>query len=269
MMVVVVVVAVVRAGDGFMVVWQDHHPDGESKGIFARRFYGDTWIPGPVVPVHAPGNGNGGKQPAIAALSDDNLVVAWHQSPSDDSGFGIFAQNIDPTGQALGPGFQISTDEDGPRLDVALAGLSGGGFVALWSSFLQDGSSWGVFGRRYDATGAPMGGEFQVNTTSANAQERPGVAALSDGGFLVSWQSMGQDGDDWGVFQRRYSADGAGGPELAAANATALAQTTPACAPRAAGGWVTLWASGGLDGGGYGIFGQLFDVNSAKAVPLP
>src|SRR5690242_8722190 len=38
-----------------------------------------------------------------------------------------------------------------------------GNFVVVWTSIGQDGNADGIFARRYDAGGAPLGGEFQVN----------------------------------------------------------------------------------------------------------
>jgi len=34
------------------------------------------------------------------------------------------------------------------------------------------------------------------------------VTGLSNGGFVVTWDSNGQDSDDWGVYGQRYDADG-------------------------------------------------------------
>ncbi|MCW5619138.1 MAG: hypothetical protein KIS65_08030, partial [Nitrosomonas sp.] len=62
--------------------------------------------------------------------------------------------------------------------------------------------------QRYDANGEIQGGEFRVNTMSAGHQSNSSVAALADGGFVVSWDSYGQDGSDYGVYAKRYDADG-------------------------------------------------------------
>ena len=52
----------------------------------------------------------------------------------------------------------------------------------------QDGSGWGIYGQRFDADGFTVGDEFMVNTSTQNSQEYPRVAALSDGGFVITWQ---------------------------------------------------------------------------------
>src|SRR5690606_29963678 len=60
----------------------------------------------------------------------------------------------------------------------------------------------------YDAVGAPSGGEFQVNTYTNSYQYTQQVAALDDGGFVVTWASYLQDGSGYGVYARRYAPGG-------------------------------------------------------------
>ena len=47
--------------------------------------------------------------------------------------------------------------------------------------------------------------EFQVNTWTTDVQSGPSVASLPSGGFVVVWQSSGQDGSDYGVYGRIFS----------------------------------------------------------------
>ena len=74
-----------------------------------------------------------------------------------------------------------------------------GRLVIVWSSFGQDGSHYGVFGRRYDAAGTP-GTEFRVNTHTTHIQDKAAVAMAADGSFVVVWESYGQDGPSPGIF---------------------------------------------------------------------
>jgi len=76
-----------------------------------------------------------------------------------------------------------------------VTGLSGVGFVVTWTSSGQDGDRNGVYGQRYDADGTAQGTEFQINTYTAGDQVAPSVTTLADGGFVVAWQSLDQDGD--------------------------------------------------------------------------
>lgn len=69
-----------------------------------------------------------------------------------------------------------------------------------------DGSSYGIFVRRFDAVGVPVGGVFLANTYTTDAQLYPSVAFDSAGRFVIVWQSYGQDGPDWGIYAKRFAA---------------------------------------------------------------
>jgi hypothetical protein len=62
------------------------------------------------------------------------------------------------------------------------------------------------------APGDPIGSEFQVNSYTTNSQYKrfgQGVSALAGGGFVVAWDSNGQDCSSRGVFGQRYDSAGA------------------------------------------------------------
>ena len=61
---------------------------------------------------------------------------------------------------------QINTHTDGDQSNTAVAVLKNGGFVVTWQSQDQEGSESGagIYAQVFDATGAPSGSEFQVNT---------------------------------------------------------------------------------------------------------
>src|SRR6267378_942596 len=83
-----------------------------------------------------------------------------------------------------------------------------GGFVIAWQSNIQDGSSYGIYAQRYNASGVPQGGEFPVNSYTTGAQVKPSVGMDAAGGFVIAWQSDGQDGSSYGVYAQRYNASG-------------------------------------------------------------
>ena len=79
-----------------------------------------------------------------------------------------------------------------------------GEFTVSWDSDAQDGSAQGVYAQQYDAAGVPMGGEFRVNTATANAQAGSGIAMDALGDFTIEWSSNLQDGSGYGVYAQRY-----------------------------------------------------------------
>ncbi len=88
-----------------------------------------------------------------------------------------------------------------------------GGFVVIWSSSAQERPdqsdlNLGLFGRRYDPSGRPIGPEFHVNTYRRNTQRLASIAMdRSSGNFVVVWQSKNQDGSDLGLYGQRFAAD--------------------------------------------------------------
>ncbi len=81
-----------------------------------------------------------------------------------------------------------------------------GNFVVAWESYSnQDGSSSGVFGQRFDSSGARAGTEFQVNTYTTGGQgSYPQAVAVSPNNFVVVWHSPDQDGSGLGIFGQRF-----------------------------------------------------------------
>src|SRR5687768_8111076 len=86
--------------------------------------------------------------------------------------------------------FLVNVTTDSDQTTPAVSAAADGGFLVAWRGPDADGS--GVYARRYDASGGPLGGEFPVNTHTPLDQTKP-AAALGGGGLgVVVWQSAGQ-----------------------------------------------------------------------------
>jgi hypothetical protein len=99
--------------------------------------------------------------------------------------------------------------------------------------------------------------EFRVNTVTMSDQRGPDVAVMTDGSFVVTWASDGQDGNGWGVFGQRFAADGKKASVEFELNAYENGnQGTADCPPRVAalpdGGFVAAWPGQFKDGSGMG-----------------
>jgi hypothetical protein len=141
---------------------------------------------------------------------------------------------------------------------------SQGNYVVTWASAGQDGSGWGVYAQRYSATGAPLGGEFRVNTTTLSDQTSPSVAMDANGDFVVVWQSNAEDGSGWGIYGQRYSSSGAAqGGEFRINVTTAGDQTSPSVAMSTTGDFVVAWASASQDGSGLGVYARRYSASGA------
>ena len=60
----------------------------------------------------------------------------------------------------------------------------------------SDASGLSVQGQTYDASGAPIGGQFQVDTYTTSNQRLPAVSTDSAGHLVVVWTSFGSAGSD-------------------------------------------------------------------------
>ena len=104
-------------------------------------------------------------------------------------------------------------------------------------------------------------GEFLVNTTTANRQDKSDVAMDDNGDFVVVWESYGQDASSWGIYGQRFDSSTArAGGEFQVNGYTNDKQVTPAVAMDAAGDFVVTWASFGQDGSGYGIYARQYNA---------
>jgi hypothetical protein len=241
----------------FVVVWQSWTQDGSYDGVFGQR-YASTGAPlGPEFRVNTYTTSSQ-SQPAVASDSSGNFVVIWQSFfDQDGSGEGVFGQRYASTGAPLGPEFRVNAYTTGPQWLPEVASDSSGNFVVVWHSRDQDGSGHGVFGQRYDSSGAPLGPEFRVNTYTTGRQIFPAVASDSSGNFVVVWESWPQDGSGYGVFGQVFASSGAPlGPEFRVNTYTPYFQGWPAVASDASGNFVVVWTSHFQDGSRYGVFGQ-------------
>jgi hypothetical protein len=201
--------------------------------------------------------------PAVAADAAGNFVVVWSAADQDGSSYGPFGQRYSSSGAPIGPEFQVNTFTTGPQVGVHVACDSSGNFVIVWNSSGQDGSQYGVFGQRYDSSGARIGPEFRINTYTTATQNQSAVASDGAGDFVVAWVSNGQDGAGNGVFGQRYASSGSPlGPEFRVNTYTTGAQDRPKIASDASGNFVVVWQSP-QDGAGSGIFAQRYASSGA------
>ena len=209
---------------------------------------------------------NSQEQPSIAALADGGFIVTWMDSAQDGSGWGIYAQRYAADGTPSGGEFRVNTTTSNEQSQPSITALAGGGFVVSWTSNGQDGSGWGIYAQSYAANGSPSGNEFRVNSTTYDTQYQPSSTGLADGGFVLTWESYGQDGSGWGIYAQRYAADGTpSGSEFQVNTTTSSDQSQPSITALADGGFVVAWRSAGQDGSGWGIYAQRYAADGTPS----
>ena len=230
-------IAVGSDGNGdFLAVWFDERNEGDVVG----RWF-DTGG-APLGPEFAVAEVTSSQQfsPALSAAANGNFVVVWTTFTPD--GFrtqDVVGRRFGPGG-ALGGEFPVNTTTGSGQNAPDVATAADGSFVVVWDSDFQDGSNEGIFARRFDAAGVPLGGEFQVNTTTALNQFDAAVAARPDGGFVVVW--TGVDSQYWGIFGRIFDSTGTPqGPEFPINTYMTGRQFFPEISADAGGNFVVVW----------------------------
>jgi len=198
---------------------------------------------------------------ATRRSSSDDFVIVWNSQ--QDGNWGIFAQLFDSGGSAVGTEFQVNAATSGAQTSPAVTRplIVGAPLIVTWNAF--DGHLIGVFGRRFESTGNPLGTEFQVNVVTYGLQQNPQVGPDFVGGFLVVWED--NQGSDWNVLGRRYDSSGSpvGMPFQVNTYSTGT-QSSPRVTPSG----LVVWESIDQDGDSSGIFGQRLGVGSEFQVNM-
>lgn len=246
----------------FITAWHSYIQDGDENGIFAQRFDSNGDKLGNEFQANTYTNGHQ-EYPSIAMDINSNFVITWMSEGQDGSSYGIYAQRFDSNGNKLGNEFRVNTYMDGIQAWPAIAMDSQGNFVITWASYLQDGSPQNIYAQRFDSSGNKLGGEFRVNTYLDSFQIDPAIVMGSQGNFVITWQSDGQDGSGSGIYARRYDAQGNPlGNEFIVNTNTANAQTFPSIAIDSSANFVITWQSSHT--GASNIYAQRFNSNGDR-----
>lgn len=246
------------ASGNFVVVWANVSPqDGSGSGVFGQRYDSSGSALGTEFQVNTYTT-NDQYSAAVASDSSGNFVVVWGGAGLPT--FGLFGQRFDSTGAALGTELQVNTYTSGSSVNPSVASDASGKFVVVWEDqYAHDGSNSGVFGQRFDSTGASLGTEFQVNTYTTGFQRSPDIASDPSGNFVVVWSSLYQDGFFDGVFAQRFDSSGAAaGTEFQVNTYTTHNQRDAHVATDSSGNFVVTWASTNQFGP-QAVIGQRFD----------
>ncbi len=256
------------ADGGWVVTWVSVGQDGmgwdsqPDHSVYQQAYNANGSARGGEVRVHAYWGVDETRQ-QITALADGGWVVTW-DSWGDGYQFGVSQQAFNANGSARGDQVRLNSYTNGNQYGVKIAALSGGGWVVSWQSEGQDGSGNGIYQRVYNADGSARGDEVRVNSYVTGNQFDPRVTALSDGGWVVTWGSDGQDGSGWGGYQQAYNADGsARGGEVRVNSHVEDDQYVSQVMALADGGWVVLWVPVDAAGNGHGVYQQAYNADGS------
>lgn len=148
--------------------------------------------------------------------------------------------------------------------------LADGGWVVAWtlSRHLPDGAALpydsDIYLQRFDASGARVGGETLVNSTTLYGQDHPQVVALQDGGWIVVWESDYDPYGDTDILAQRYLANGdTFGHETLVNTYWDYGQFSPHVTAIGRGDIVIGWSSDAMDSDGTAAVQSLVNVTPA------
>jgi hypothetical protein len=266
---------------GFVATWQDgsgQGGDSSSTSIKAQMFDASGAKVGNEFLVNT--NWLGGQySPTISGLTNGGFVVTWQDGSGqggDASGTSIKAQMFDASGAKVGNEFLVNTTTAYDQVGPAITSLSDGRFVITWrdlSGSQGDYAGGDIKAQVFDATGAKIGGEFLVNTTTVGQQFDPQITSLSNGGFVIAWSDasgLGGDNSDSSIKAQLFDATGAKvGNELLVNTATTSTQWASSITGLIDGGFVVAWqdySGEGGDSSGSSIKAQIFGMNDNAPV---
>jgi len=158
----------------------------------------------------------------------------------------------------------VSSNPAGYELYQSQATLGDGSYVIAFRA--QDANGDGVFFRKFDFDGTPVGDDVAVNTSTTGDQRQPYVAALADGGFVVAYHSTDfvgawpSDGS-WDVKLQRFDNSGSKvGGEVVVNSTTGGEQRMPHVLGTSDGGFVVTWQSRQVAANGLDVYMQKFDA---------
>jgi hypothetical protein len=208
---------------------------------------------------------NSQTKPSADIFSDGSFIIVWESWFEDGSDRGIFAQKFFNDGSKNGYPFQVNQNSQFSQSRPVVKFFQNGNFIIVWETWKQDyslGSNYDIMGRIFNNLGDPITNEIQINDYSLNYQWYADVITLSSQDFIVGWCSWEQDGEDGGIYLKKFN--NAFNPltsEILVNSYKRYYQWLPKLAQTPLGNIVVVWSSWQQDGSREGVYSKLFDSN--------
>lgn len=249
-----------------LILWESYLQDGSGYGVFGQRLDSTGTKMGAEFQVNNTA-GSDQRAPAVAAFNDDTFVAVWAGYGQDGSGNSIVARTMLANGLPDSTEFIVNQTTASDQDEPEIARLDGDAFAIAWRGLVDRGgvTDRDVFVRVYSSAGVAISDEILVNEYTTSDQQKVSIAALGADGFVVVWQSMGQDGDLGGIYGRLFTTDGAYDGSPFRINSTATgSQGDPSVAGLPDGRFLVSWWSDDQDESGLGVFGQRYLAGGTK-----
>lgn len=189
--------------------------------------------------------------PQITALSTGGWVVTWFDAAVDESEVTFYQKVYGADGRQVGGETLIrAEDETYQILNPHVTALPNGGWVVGWDALLgYDYTSYSAFHQAYDADGKPFGQQSSLGANS-DLPAHQKIIALSDGGWVVTWEYGYESDYSSGGGMQAYDADGRPvGKEIL------IADSRPEIIALSDGRWIATWSAES------GSYQQVYDAD--------
>lgn len=92
-----------------------------------------------------------------------------------------------PAAKILSATVEVPSRAAGNQNYDSVAAHPDGTYTIVFSDGGFDSSGWGIYARRFSATGTPLGNQFRINSTVDGDQVFPSIATNQDGKSLIVW----------------------------------------------------------------------------------
>ncbi len=221
---------------GWLVSWQGPDPLTNREAIYMQRYSSAGSLVGGETQI-SPSTSENRYQPCMTALSDGGWIATW--VAPDTNSEGIFQQRFSAAGIGSAVSHVEATDAGG-SLRPSTAVLADHGWITTWLS--QATGRPEVHFRRFAADGTAT--DEVAATASGTYHDKVQVAALADGGWILTWASFAQKIAEADTYQQRYDALGQKvGPEVLVNSVTQGSQLPTDVIGLADGSWLVAWNS--------------------------
>jgi serine protease len=265
-----------NASGQFAVAWFRGSTSTTLAAVYVKRYQSNgVAVATETVASAITGTGTSIAWNDVAIDAQGNFVLVWDQvEPSNQLSIDVWVRRFSSTGYALGAPFLAHADTAKVQGVGRVACNDTGSFVVLWTSnIVGDPDPWAyyVYGQRYNAAGAKLGGEFRVSVQPGVFEEHIGVGMAADGSFAVTWSDYRASSSRplQEVNVRAYDRNGAaiGEPFLAGA-ADDRYNLVPSMAMDRDGNYVISWyQSDGLSGE-TDVYARRFSTSGISVTPL-
>jgi hypothetical protein len=231
--------------NGGYLVWDDNLGDGDGLSVNARRINASMSGELDVLSLATKTVAHQ-ERPRVTMLARGGAAFTWQSGP--DSRQQVYTRVINGSGVFTDIEVPVSLRSDLSQKTPAIAGLTSGNYVVVWSSFGQDGSMQGVYGAVFGPAGQKISAEFQINQFTQYNQRNPAIAALPGGGFVVTWISEGNRGESSAdIYARIYDANSVATGNEFRVNESNRVCSSPAVAVTSTGNITFAWCESAQD----------------------